>query len=55
MKLHIINTILEVISGLNVCRAQETKHRKGVDKLTGEELRDIIKSVKEDYPDYKWR
>lgn len=38
-----------------VCRAQETKHRKGVDKLTGEELRDIIKSVKEDYPDYKWR
>ena len=38
-----------------VCRAQEIKHRKGVDKLTGEELRDIIKSVKRDYPDYKWR
>lgn len=38
-----------------VCRAQEIKHRKGVDKLTGEELRDIIKSVKKDYPDYKWR
>ena len=38
-----------------VCRAQEMKHRKGVDKLTGEELRDIIKSVKRDYPEYKWR
>lgn len=38
-----------------VCRAQELKHRKGVDELTGEELRDIIKSVKKDYPEYKWR
>ena len=38
-----------------VCRAQEIKHRKGVDKLTGQELRDIIKSVKRDYPEYKWR
>lgn len=38
-----------------VCRVQEIKYRKGVDKLTGEELRDIIKSVKKDYPDYKWR
>lgn len=38
-----------------VCRAQELKHRKGIDKLTGEELRDIIKSVKRDYPEYKWR
>lgn len=38
-----------------VCRAQELKHRNNVDKLTGNELRDIIKSVKRDYPEYKWR
>lgn len=38
-----------------VCRAQELKHRNRVDKLTGNELRDIIKSVKRDYPEYKWR
>lgn len=38
-----------------VCRAQEIKHRKKNDKLTGQELRDIIKSVKRDYPELKWR
>ena len=38
-----------------VCRVQELKHRNNVDKLTGNELRDIIKSVKRDYPEYKWR
>ena len=38
-----------------VCRAQECKHRKGVDKLTANDLRDIIKAVKKDYPEYKWR
>ena len=38
-----------------VCRAQECKHRKGVDKLTANDLRDIIKTVKKDYPEYKWR
>lgn len=38
-----------------VCRAQELKHRNRVDKLTGNELRDIIKSVKRDYPHLKWR
>ena len=36
-----------------VCDAQEMKHRKG--KLTGDDLRSIIKSVNERYPDYKWR
>lgn len=38
-----------------VCRAQELKHRNRVDKLTGNELCDIIKSVKKDYPLLKWR
>ena len=38
-----------------VCRVQELKHRNNVDKLTENELRDIIKSVKRDYPEYKWR
>ena len=38
-----------------VCRAQELKHRNKVDKLTSQELRDIIKSVKRDYPELKWR
>lgn len=38
-----------------VCRAQELKHRNRTDKLTGQELRDIIKSVKKDYPKLKWR
>lgn len=39
-----------------VCRAQEIKHRKNVDKLTAKDLRDIIKSVKADYPELKkWR
>lgn len=36
-----------------VCDAQAMKHRKG--KLTGEDLRSIIKSVNERYPDFKWR
>lgn len=38
-----------------VCFAQEFKHRTGKTKLTGDELRNIIKTVKELYPDYPWR
>lgn len=38
-----------------VCRAQELKHRNKTEKLTGRELRDIIKSVKRDYSKLKWR
>ena len=40
-----------------VCRAQELKHRNKTNKLTSEELRNIIISVKEDYPEFKgiWR
>ena len=38
-----------------VCKAQEIKHKTGKDKLTGQELRDIIKSIKELYPEYSWR
>lgn len=36
-----------------LCDAQALKHRKGM--LTAGDLRGIIKSVKERYPDYKWR
>lgn len=36
-----------------VCDAQAMKHRKG--KLTGEDLKSIIKSVNARYPDFKWR
>lgn len=36
-----------------VCDYNALKHRKG--ELTGEDIRNIIKSVKERYPDYKWR
>lgn len=38
-----------------VCRVQELKHRNNVEKLTAQEMRDIIKSVKNDYPELKWR
>lgn len=38
-----------------VCKAQELRHRSNKDKLTGDELRSIIKSVKELYPEYTWR
>lgn len=38
-----------------VCFAQELKHKTGKTKLTGKELRDIIKTVKELYPEYPWR
>lgn len=38
-----------------VCRAQELRHRYQVDKLTGGQLRDIIMSVRRDYPEYNWR
>lgn len=38
-----------------VCKVQEIKHKSGRDKLTGEELRSIIKLVKELYPEYSWR
>ena len=36
-----------------VCDYNALKHRKG--ELTGEDIRNIIKSVKERYPDYEWR
>lgn len=39
----------------SVCRAQELKHRTNKERLTGNELRNIIKSVKELYPEYSWR
>lgn len=38
-----------------VCFAQEMKHRTGKSKLTGNDLKDIIKTVKELYPDMPWR
>ena len=38
-----------------VCMAQEMKHRLNKDTLTGSELRGIIKTVKDLYPDYPWR
>lgn len=38
-----------------VCRAQEMKHQLNRNKLTGDELRGIIKSVKGLYPDLPWR
>lgn len=38
-----------------VCKAQELKHRENKETLTGDELRSIIKSVKELYPEYSWR
>lgn len=39
----------------SVCRAQELKHQNRTDELTTQNLRDIIKSVKRDYPELKWR
>lgn len=38
-----------------VCFAQELKHRIGKNNLTGNELKDIIKTVKELYPKLPWR
>lgn len=38
-----------------VCFAQEVKHRTGKSKLTGSELRNIIKTVAELYPELPWR
>ena len=38
-----------------VCKAQEVKHRKDKDKLTGNELRNIIKEIRKLYPEYSWR
>lgn len=39
-----------------VCRAQEMKHRNDRERLTGAELRNIIKYIKRAYPDIKnWR
>lgn len=38
-----------------VCFAQEMKHRMRKSKLTGSELKDIIKIVKELYPELPWR
>lgn len=36
-----------------VCDYNALKHRKG--ELTGDDIRNIIKSVKKRYPEYKWR
>lgn len=38
-----------------VCFAQELKHRTGRNNLTGNELKDIIKTVKGLYPKLPWR
>lgn len=38
-----------------VCFAQEWKHKTGKSNLTGSELKDIIKTVKELYPYLSWR
>lgn len=38
-----------------VCKAQEIKHKTNKDKLTGNELRDIIKLTKSLYPKLPWR
>lgn len=38
-----------------VCFAQEMKHRIGKETLTGAELKNIIKTVKELYPKLPWR
>ena len=38
-----------------VCKAQELKHRKRKNTLTGDELRSIIKEIKELYPEMPWR
>lgn len=38
-----------------VCKAQEIKHKTGKEKLTGAELRSIIKLIKRLYPEYPWR
>ena len=38
-----------------VCVAQELKHARNRDYLTTNELRTIVKAVKEVYPEYNWR
>ena len=38
-----------------VCKAQEIKHKVNRDKLTGSEIRDIIKETKALYPEFSWR
>lgn len=38
-----------------ICRMQELRHRKRSDELTADDLRSIIKSVKTDYSELKWR
>lgn len=38
-----------------VCIAQELKHARNRDYLTNEELRTIVKAVKEAYPEHNWR
>lgn len=38
-----------------VCKAQEIKHKVNRDKLTGSEIRDIIKEIKALYPEFSWR
>ena len=39
----------------SVCKAQEIKHKTNKEKLTGIELRGIIKIVEELYPTLPWR
>lgn len=38
-----------------VCIVQELKHARGRDKLNYTELKNIVKAVKEAYPEYNWR
>ncbi|MDY5988308.1 MAG: phage minor capsid protein [Coprococcus catus] len=38
-----------------VCKAQEVKHRNKRNELTSDELRSIIKAVKQLYPELPWR
>lgn len=38
-----------------ICKAQELKHKLRRNELTGDELRGIIKLIKELYPEYPWR
>lgn len=38
-----------------VCKAQEFKHKTNKDKLTGSEIRDIIKLIRRLYPELSWR
>jgi len=38
-----------------VCIAQELKHARNRDYLTNDELRAVVRAVKQAYPEYNWR